>query len=200
MTPRRQFAALGAAAIAVGAAFVALGRGGHPGQSGAEVVQVSSADTRAASTARRSPEPPAAADPGAAGMDAGDILEPMAAQLADLLEHLREQCAAARRGEDAPILSPATRCVDAAEAAAGTVEFVRGTLASAAGRDVPGSVRARWARDLEAAGAEIRTSLAPWQESLRRNLASGGPSPAAFRDAARLRDRIARVLAQLNEP
>jgi hypothetical protein len=208
VTAARQFAALCAAAIALAAAFLALDRGVQHGQSGAQAVQVSSADARAVSAAHQpptSPEPAAqsaagAPNPGDTGMDVGDILEPMAAQLADLLAQLRDQCAAARRTADVPVPSAATRCVEAGEATANTVEFVRGTLASAAGRDVPGSVRARWTRDLDDAGAEIRTSLTPWQESLGRALASGGPSPAAFRDIAHLRDRIARVLAELNEP
>lgn len=133
-------------------------------------------------------------------MDVGDILEPMAAQLADLLEHLREQCAAARRAGSVPVLSVAKSCVDAGEATGTTVELVRGTLASPAGRHVPGAVRSRWTRDLDAAAAEIRASLTPVQESLGRVLASGAPSPAAFRDLAHLRDRVALVLTELNGP
>ncbi len=133
-------------------------------------------------------------------MDVGDILEPMAAQLADLLEHLREQCAPAQR--PAGLSSPGVvkRCVETAEAAANTMDLVRGTLASAAGRDVPSGVRARWAHDLAGAGAQIRASLAGVRWSMDRALASGAPSPAAFSELGQLRDRIDRVLGELDRP
>jgi hypothetical protein len=192
MTPVRQIAALAAAAALVTAAFIAFGRGAQHAPVTADLPPGSPADTGAPA--------PAASDSGDAGMDVGDVLEPMAAQLADLLEHLRDECAAARRGGRLPVLSAATPCVNAGEAAASTVEFVRGTLASAAGRKVSGAVRSRWTRDLDAAAAEIRASLTPVQASLGQTLASGAPSPVAFRDVARLRDQIDRVLADLDRP
>lgn len=208
MTFARQFAALIVAAVVVAAGFVAYGRGARYDQAGGGAAPAPPADARPAAAAHRpqtasEPEAQSAAaapDSGAADTDVGDILEPMAAQLADLLEHLREQCGAARRDGSVPRLSTATACVDAGEATASTVEFVRGTLTSAAGREVSDAVRIRWTRDLDAADAELRGSLTPVQRSLDRALASGAPSPAAFRDLAHLRDRIDRVLAALNRP
>lgn len=207
MTPARQIAALAAAAVLVAAAFIALGRSAHHEPVAAEVSPGPSADTGAA-PAHQSPKPldragqfaTRASGSGEGGMDVGDILEPMAAQLADLLEHLREQCAAARRSGPVPALSVVTPCVTAGEATASTVEFVRGTLASEAGRTVSGGVRSRWTRDLDAAAAEVRSSLTPVRAALGQALASGAPSPVAFRDLAHLRDRIDRVLADLDRP
>ncbi|HLY24070.1 MAG TPA: hypothetical protein VKT83_16515 [bacterium] len=206
MTPARQIAALAAAAALVAAGFVALGRGAQPAPV-AVGVSPGSPGPGSPAAAGAAHEPPARAGQPSTGasdsgdaMDAGDILEPMAAQLADLLEHLRGQCAAARRSGGARLLSAATPCVGAGEAAASTVEFVRGTLASAAGQNVSGSVRSRWTRDLDAAAAEIRSSLTPVQASLGQALGSGAPSPVAVRDLAHLRDRIWRVLAILDQP
>lgn len=207
MTPSRQIAALTVAAVLIAAAFIALGRGAHHEPVAADVSPVPSPD----SGAMPAPQPPKPSDragqfatgasgSGDGGMDAGDILEPMAGQLADLLEHLREQCAAARRSGPVPALSVVTPCVTAGETTASTVEFVRGTLASEAGRNVSGGVRSRWTRDLDAAAEEIRTSLAPVRASIGQALTSGAPSPAAFRELARLRDRIDRVLTDLDRP
>jgi hypothetical protein len=193
MSARRQFAMLVAAAIAVALAFVALRAAPHR-QAEIQTDPGSSAD------APRPSGPPAEVVPDTqdSGMDVGDILEPMAGQLADLSAHLREQCAAARPAGGVPSLAAATRCVEAAEAAASAVELVRGTLASAAGRDVSDAIRSRWTRDLDSAAAEVRTSLMPIQKSAGRALASDARSPSAFREWAHLRDRIDRVFAELN--
>jgi len=78
------------------------------------------------------------------------------------------------------------------------VELVRGTLASAAGRDVSDAVRSRWTHDLDSAAAEIRSSLVPIKKSVGQALVSDLRSPAAFRDFAHLRDQIDRVFAELN--
>lgn len=199
--------------VAVTAAFAALGGGVHHNLRGGTSAALAPPAGAGAAAAAQPSGPPqggtggvAAVAPGAGtgtddgSMDVGDVLEPMAAQLADLLEHLRDRCAAARRQRGVPAPSIVASCADAGEATMSTVELVRGTLASAAGRDAPGSVRDRWARDLGAATAEVRASLTPVQESLGRVLASGTPSPAAFRDLAHLRDRIARVLTRVEQP
>jgi hypothetical protein len=200
MTARPQFAALIAAAILVALGFLALHRAAPHGQGGIELLPASSADTPAAGAASSQPSKPSEMAGSSAEVtgDVGDLLEPMAAQLADLMEHLKEQCGAVSRAAGAPSLSAVTRCVDAGAAAASTIEFVRGTLASAAGRDVSTAVRSRWMRDLDAATAEIRTSLTPIQEWVNQALTSEALSPAAFREMGHLRDRIDRVLADLN--
>jgi hypothetical protein len=211
MTSRRLLAGVLAAAVTA-AAVLALGRVGFHGPAGG----TGAAPATPAPSAPSGGPPPASSTnrpaaggtiaPGAdsgAGRDTtdiGDILEPMAAQLADLLEHLRDQCAAAQRPENLSSPAVAKRCIETAEAAASTVDLVRSTLASAGGRDVPSGVHARWAHDLTGAGAQIRASLAPVRQSVDRTLASGGPSAAAFREFGHLRDRIDRVLLELDRP
>jgi hypothetical protein len=201
MTAARQFGALLAAAAVVAAGFAAMGRAGHHGQAGVDAAPEPPAAVRDTAD-DQPPKPSGVPEPAASGADEsaadiGDILEPMAAQLADLLAHLREDCPPAGRAADAPDLSAAARCVAAAEATASTVDFVRGTLASAAGGDLSDAVRSRWTRGLDADTVEIRASLMPIQKSVGRTLASGAPSPAAFRDLGHLRDRMDRLLADL---
>ncbi len=145
------------------------------------------------------PLQPAARDTGADTI--ADVLEPQAGQLEDVLAQLRAVCPAARPpgGGDVP-LGPATRCVEAAEAAMGTVELLRGTIASTAGAGMPDDVRRRWNGTLDEAVTTIREALKPLWTAVGRSLASGRESPGRLRAFAHLRDRIGGILSQTDHP
>jgi len=145
------------------------------------------------------PLQPAARDTGADTI--ADVLEPQAGQLEDVLAQLRAECPAARpAGGGAVPLGPATRCVEAADAAMGTVELLRGTIASTAGAGMPGDVRRRWNGTLDEAAATVREALRPLWTAIGRSLASGRESPERVRALGHLRDRIGGILSQTDHP
>ncbi len=146
------------------------------------------------------PDQPVARDTGADSI--ADILEPQAGQLEDVLAQLRAVCPAARSlrgGGDVP-LGAATRCVEAAEAAMGTVDLIRGTVASPAGAGMPGEVRKRWDSTLDEAVTTIRAELTPLWDVVGRSLASGLETPERLRALGHLRDRMGEILSQAAHP
>ncbi len=145
-----------------------------------------------------------AADPGAQASDPGtdslgELLEAEAGQLTDVLAHLRSVCAAAGGGSDIAV-STVERCVDDAEAAVGTVELIRGSVASPAGAAMPAEVRTRWDATLRDATGAVRGALGPLWDKVDRALASGHLAPADARALGHLRDRIARILSEVDRP
>lgn len=141
----------------------------------------------------------------AAGRDTGadtiaGILEPQAGQLEDVLAQLRAVCPSARTARGDIALGPATRCVEAAEGAMGTVDLIRGTVASPAGAGMPGDVRKRWDGTLDEAVTTIRGTLTPLWNAVGRSLASGRETPERVRALGHLRDRIGEILSQAAHP
>lgn len=142
------------------------------------------------------PEAPVV-DPGTDSL--GEMLEAQARQLADLLTHLRGVCGAAGAGPAGIAIDAATKCVEDAEAAMGTVDLIRGTVASPAGAAMPMVVRTRWDTTLQDAATTVRGALGPLWDRVGRALASGREAPADARALGHLRDRIGRVLSEVQQ-
>ncbi len=160
--------------------------GAAPGTSAGVGTQAGTADTCAQ-----------AGDPGTDSL--GELLEAQAGQLTDVLAHLRSVCAAAGGGSDIAV-GTVERCVEDAEAAVGTVELIRGSVASPAGAAMPAEVRTRWDATLRDATGSVREALGPLWDKIGRALASGRAAPADARALGHLRDRIGRVLSEADRP
>jgi hypothetical protein len=139
-------------------------------------------------------------DPGTNSLP--DFIEAQAGQLTDILSHLRLTCAAATPPSPSGRLSSTalSKCVDDAEAAVNVVDILRGSIQSPAGAAMPGDVRKRWDDTLAEATATVTSALTPLWDSTGRVLASGRESPEEVQTLGHLRDRIGRVLSQLERP
>ncbi len=145
------------------------------------------------------------ASPGGAAGDPGtdsiaELIEAQAGQLADVLDHLRGACGAARASGARPVArDAAARCVEDAEGAMHTVDLIRGSISSPAGAGMPVDVRRRWDQTLAEATATVRGALTPLWDEIGRVLASGTAAPAETRALGHLRDRIGRVLSEVEQ-
>jgi hypothetical protein len=151
--------------------------------------------------------PGGAVQPPLVGQDPGtnslpDFIEAQAGQLNDILSHLRLTCAAATpRSPSGRLSSTAlSKCVADAEAAVNVVDVLRGSIQSPAGAAMPGDVRKRWDDTLAETTATVASALTPLWDSTGRALASGRESPEEVQALGHLRDRIGRVLSQLERP
>lgn len=144
----------------------------------------------------QAPDSPASDSSDVSGLD--DMLESENGALTDLLSHLQQTCALAPRLIAGRLTGSAGEaCVATAEQAANLVGLISGSVASPAGADMPGGVRARWERDLASDRETIRRVLTPVEHALDKGLALGKEPPEDFRALSHLLDRIGRVQAAI---
>ena len=123
-----------------------------------------------------------------------------AEQLIDLLPHLRSACSAAMPAHGRSLLEAATQCAGDAEAAINTIDFLRETLKTPAGRRMPELARRDWDTILRQATSAVHDAAKAGWDAVGREQGAGTGSAATFRALGEARDRLGRVLAKTSAP
>lgn len=121
-------------------------------------------------------------------------------QLIDLLPHLRSTCSSGMSAHGHGLVEAATQCAGDAEAAVNTIDFLRETLKTPAGRHMPEPARRDWDNVLRQATSAVHDAVKPVWDGLGREQAAARGSAATFRALGDARDRMGRVLAKTSAP
>ena len=121
-------------------------------------------------------------------------------QLVDLLPHLRSACSAGMSVHGRALAEAATQCAADAESAINTIDFLRETLKTPAGRGMPEPARRDWDKVLVQATSAVRDAVVPVWDAIGREQAAGRGSATTFRALGEARDRMGRVLAKTSAP